>query len=193
MASFSSPFLALPHPKTTPILDIRGRPVNIDIYDPGQWRKHQWGVYSPEVVARVRDSAPTPGQGERDVAHMQQLFEDNLRRAERMQWALSAPLPPLQVDIATFGGDCESTPGHAVMLDEAAGGQLVFRTGQLPVRGKAGIYRADLAELMFEPGDGLVTRTSQTARRPPGWPPAAKASTCCRPGAVSSCASRTGA
>ena len=169
MASFSSPFLALPHPKTKPIIDTQGRPVAIDIYDPAQWRDHHWGVYAPEVIERVRGSAPTPEEGARAVAQMHSVFEANLRRAERMQWALSAPYPPMPVDIATFGGDCEVTAGHAVMLDEADGGRLVFKPGQAATaRGKlAGEHsRRDFESLMYEPGDGLVTRSSQTARRP---------------------------
>ena len=163
MTTFSTPFQALPHPKTAPILDTRARPVAIDIYDPEVWRAHQWGVYSPETIARVHGTGATAAEGERAVAELQALFRANLQRAARLQWALSEPLPPMQVDISTFGGDCEPTPSHAVMLDD---GQLVFRPGQLARMGKAA--RRDLEALMMEPGDGLVTRSSQTARRPPG-------------------------
>ena len=172
MTTFATPFQALPHPKTTPILDTHGRPVHIDIYDPAQWRAHQWGVYSPDVEARVRDAGGDAQAGERAVAQMHEVFEANLGRAARLQWALSEPLPPrLDVRIAAFGGDCEPTPGHAIMLDEADGGRLVFRPGQAAtVRGKqAGGYSRDQFDsLMTEPGDGLVPRSSQTARRPPG-------------------------
>jgi pimeloyl-ACP methyl ester carboxylesterase len=172
MSTFATPFQALPHPKTTPILDTQGRPVAIDIYDPAQWRKHHWGVYSPDVEARVRDSGGDGAAGERAVAQMHAVFESNLRRAARLQWALSEPLPPhLDVRISAFGGDCEPTPGHAVMLDEADGGRLVFRPAQAAtVRGKlaGGYTRNQFDSLMTEPGDGLVPRSSQTARRPPG-------------------------
>src|SRR4249919_153942 len=169
MSTFATPYQALPHPLTSPILDTQGKPVAINIYDPAQWRQRHWGVYSPEVVARVRDSAATPEQGEHDVAHMWKEFDEYLVRAERLQWSLSAPLPPLQVDIAAFGGDCKITPGHAVLLDDGNGGRLVFRPGQVGPRGKAGKgTRREFDGLMLEPGDGLVTRSSQTARRPPG-------------------------
>jgi pimeloyl-ACP methyl ester carboxylesterase len=168
MSTFATAFQALPHPKTTPILDTQGQPVAINIYDPAQWRTRQWGVYAPEAEARVRASASTPEQGQLEVARMQQVFDDNLVRAERMQWALSAPLPPLQVDISTFGGDCEFTPSHAILLDDADGSRLAFRSGQLPGRIFDVKARRDFLAQMFEPGDGLVTRSSQTARRPPG-------------------------
>jgi len=168
MSTFSTAFQALPHPRTTPILDTQGKPVAINIYDPAQWRRRHWGVYAPEAEARVRGSASTAEEGQREVARMQQVFDDNLVRAERMQLALSAPLPPLQVDISTFGGDCEFTPSHAILLDEADGGRLAFRAGQLPARSFSATARRDFLAQMFEPGDGLVTRSSQTARRPPG-------------------------
>jgi pimeloyl-ACP methyl ester carboxylesterase len=170
MATFATPFQALPHPLVKPILDPRGRPVDLDIYDEKVWREHRWGVYSPEVAGRVRASAASTAEGDRALAELQAVFARNLRRAERLQWALSAPLPPMYLDVALFGGDCEMTPGHAILLDEAQGSRLVFRPGQVDNRliGEPKIKRTglDYQHLMFEPGDGLVTRASQVARHP---------------------------
>ncbi len=169
MATFSTPYQALPHPLTQPIMDTAGKPVAVNIYDPVQWRQRKWGVYAPEVSERMRGAAATPAAGEQAVAQLQANFEAQLRRAERMQRALTAPLPPLKVQISSFGGDCEMTPGRAVLLDEAEGGRLLFRPGQVPGKGANGRSgRRGFERLMLEPGDGLVTRTSQTARRPPG-------------------------
>lgn len=193
MATFATPYQALPHPLVKPILDTRGRPVAMDIYDPAVWRRERWGVYAPEVVARVRESLPTPAAGERAVADLHGIFERNLRRAERMQWALTAPMPATGVEIAVFGGDCEPTPGHAVLLRNDQDTRLVFRSSQVHaewtaphgVLPKAGNTRAtagrsearkrerapvalDYSRLMSEPGDGLITRSSQVATRPPG-------------------------
>jgi pimeloyl-ACP methyl ester carboxylesterase len=167
MSTFATPFQALPHPKTTPILDTHGQPVKIDIYDPQVWRAHQWGVYAPEVIDRVRATGATPEVGERLVARMHKVFDDNLVRAARLQWALSEPLPPLpDVRIAAFGGDCEPTPGHAIMLED---GRLLFRPSKAAkLDGEDGFAKSGYEALMIEPGDGLVTRSSQTARRPPG-------------------------
>jgi pimeloyl-ACP methyl ester carboxylesterase len=169
MATFSTAFQALPHPLTTPILDTQGKVLPIDLYDPAQWRQRRWGVYSREVEARVAASMGTPEAGQRAVADLHARFERNLARAARMQAALSAPLPPLAgVDISTFGGDCEVTVGHAVLVPDANGGRLVFRASQVPGGKRAG--GIDFERLMFEPGDGLITRSSQTARRPAGVP-----------------------
>jgi pimeloyl-ACP methyl ester carboxylesterase len=165
MATFATPFQALPHPRTFPILDPQGAVVPIDIYDAAQWRQRHWGVYAPEVIERVRASAAGAEAGERAVAELHATFERNLARGKRMQLALSAPFPAEGVQLVTFGGDCEVTPGHGVLLPDANGGRVVFRPGQVPSRARG---RVDYEKLMLEPGDGLVTRSSQTARRPLG-------------------------
>jgi pimeloyl-ACP methyl ester carboxylesterase len=171
MATFATPFQALPHRLAQTVLDPLGQVVDLDLFDPALWRDRKWSVYSPEVMARVRDSMATPAVGERALADLQAKFVQHLHRAERLQWALTATLPARNIDIAVFGGDCEPTLGHAVLQSDAAGSRLVFRPGQVvgPERfdpqGRK-IPKPDYETLMFEPGDGLVTRTSQTGRLP---------------------------
>ena len=175
MATFNTPFQALPHPLVKAILDPSGKPVDLDIYDPAVWRDRQWSVFSPEVMGRVRASMATPAEGDHAVGELQQRFVQNLHRAERLQRALTSPFPGPNVELAVFGGDCEPTPANAVLLKDAEGERLVFRAGQVDPRKGAGPRRKggpDYEHLMFEPGDGLVTRTSQVARLPPGVDPA---------------------
>jgi pimeloyl-ACP methyl ester carboxylesterase len=175
MATFNSPFQALPHPLVKSILDPSGHPLDIDIYDPATWRDRRWSVFSPEVMARVRASMATPAEGEKALGELQQRFARNLHRAERLQRALTAPFPGPNVELALFGGDCEPTPAKAVLIKDAEGEHLVFRAAQVDPRKGAGPRRKggpDYEHLMFEPGDGLVPRTSQVARPPPGVDPA---------------------
>ncbi|MEO6104096.1 MAG: hypothetical protein ABIP44_10715, partial [Pseudoxanthomonas sp.] len=178
MATFATPYQALPHPLTKPVLDTRGAPVAINIYDPAVWQREGWGVYSPEVMARVRDAMSDPASGERALASLHASFDAKLRRAERWQWALTAPLPPNNIEIAAFGGDCEATPGHAVMIEGSQGqSRLVFRANQVTSGHENANYgrgikaTIDYARLLSEPGDGLVTRSSQMAKRPLDVPP----------------------
>ena len=173
MATFATPFQTLPHPLVKPILDTRGQPVALDLYDQRTWRDRHWSVFSPEVIDRVRASMASPAAGDQAVGELQTTFVHNLQRAERLQWALSAPVPAGNVEVAVFGGDCEATPGHAVLLDDAHGPRLVFRPGQVdpPQIGKPRKRRRDgpdYSRLMFEPGDGMVTRSSQLPRLPTG-------------------------
>ncbi len=169
MVTFSTPFQALPHPLVKSVLDTHGKPLDLDIYDLSVWRERQWGVFSPEVTARVRASMATATQGQLALADVQQTFARNLERGRRMQWALSAPVPPTKVNVSVFGGDCEPTPAHAVQIDEANGTRLVFRPAQvdgkpLPGQPRVKDKGVDYEKLMFEPGDGVIPRASQVGR-----------------------------
>lgn len=171
MATFVTPYQALPHPLEHPILDTRGEPVHVDIYDPQVWRDRQWGVYAPDVMDRVLDSMDTPEGGHQALKDLHAQFEHNLERARRWQWALSAPVPENHVEVAVFGGDCATTPGHAVEVTEAGGTRLAFKPGQVdpslvPAQPGTRRVKADFERLMFEPGDGLITRRSQVGKLP---------------------------
>ena len=179
MVTFVTPFEALPHPLVQSILDPAGKPVDLDIYDDRVWRDRHWGVFAPDVMARVRASMATPSEGDKALADLQATFTRNLHRAERYQWALTAPLPPTRVETAVFGGDCEPTPGRAILIEDEQGSRLAFRPGQVaPTRvhhmampmhrgdDDKPMHRSDYERLMYEPGDGLVTRASQLAREP---------------------------
>lgn len=171
MVTFSTPFQALPHPLVRPVLDTKGQPVELDIYDAEVWKRNRWGVFSPEVMERVSGSMPTPEAGAQALSTLQETFAANLRRGAQMHWALSAPPPPTTVEVAVFGGDCEPTPNRGVQLLEGEGSRLVFRPGQVdpkPLPGAPNPPRSsvDFERLMYAPGDGLVTRSSQVGRPP---------------------------
>jgi pimeloyl-ACP methyl ester carboxylesterase len=168
LATFATPFEALPHPLVNSIIDPSGKAVDLDIYDPAIWRGNHWSVFSPEVEARVRASAKTPAEGAQAVAELQATFVRNLERARRFQWSLTSPFHDEDVDIAVFGGDCQLTEGHAVLEQTAAGPALAFHAGD--VRNK--VPGVNYGKLMLEPGDGLVTRASEVARESddPGLP-----------------------
>ena len=168
LATFATPFEALPHPLVNAVLDPLGKAVDIDIYDPETWRRNRWGVFSPEVEARVRAPAKRPEDGERAVTDLQATFVRNLERARRFQWSLTSPFQNEDVSIAVFGGDCSLTEGHAVLEDTATGPKLAFRPGDVQKK----VPGMDYESLMLEPGDSLVTRSSEVARESadPGKP-----------------------
>jgi pimeloyl-ACP methyl ester carboxylesterase len=173
MVTFATPFQALPHPLVKSVLDTLGNPLDLNIYDPAVWREKKWSVYSPEVMARVRDSMSTPAEGQKALTQLQAIFVRNLHRAERLQWALVAPLPKGRIEVANFGGDCEPTPGRAVLIEDEGGQRLVFRPGQVhgPLQPGERAEKADklkFERLMLEPGDGLITRESEVGHLPAG-------------------------
>ncbi len=160
LATFATPFEALPHPDAQVVVSLEGKPIAFDFYDPETWRSRRWSVFSPEVSARVVASAPDAVQGEAQLAALQAQFVHHLLRAKRFQLALSAPVRANGVEVAAFGGDCSMTPARAVLDHDKDGERLVIRPGDV----KSRVPGVDYERLLLQPGDGLVTRDSQLGR-----------------------------
>jgi pimeloyl-ACP methyl ester carboxylesterase len=171
LATFATPFQALPPAEVQAIVDPHGQPVALDLYDPETWRRRQWSVYSPEVIQRVRDSASEPGEADHAVRGLQATFERHLVRAGRFQRALAVPFSDPAVEVALFGGDCTLTLARAVFVREPGGDRLAFAPREVLPPGSdlelTDATRKRLDRLLFEPGDGLVTRASQVGRDRP--------------------------
>ena len=171
LATFATPFQALPHPEAQVVVDIAGEPVTLDLYDPETWRSRHWSVYSPEVIERVREAAGEPGLAERAVGDLQATFARHLVRAGRFQRALAVPFADSSVEVALFGGDCTLTLARAVLVREPGGDRLAFSPREVLPPGSNLVLtdgkRKQLDRLLFEPGDGLVTRASQVGRDRP--------------------------
>ena len=57
LVTFATPFETLPHPDAKVIYGPDGQLVDLNIYSVDTWRRHRWGVFSPEVEARVLAAA----------------------------------------------------------------------------------------------------------------------------------------
>lgn len=160
LATFATPFFALPAPDSDAVVDAAGQPVTVDLFDPALWRAQQWSVFAPEVVARVTASAASAEDGQHRVRELQAMFERHLRRAGRLQSALALHVPAGGSELAVFGGDCTDTPARAVLETDGDKLRLVFAAGDLRQR----VPDIDYKRLFIAPGDGLVTRQSQLGR-----------------------------
>ena len=166
LASFSTVFETLPHPRIQVVYDHNGQVLPLDLYDPLIWRDNRWSVFSPEVEARVREAWGEGEDGRLALATLQSNFTSNLRRARRFTEALSQPFNHRGLRMAAFGGDCEATPAGAVLETVGDHAVLAFEPGEVRQRSPEVDYDA----LMMAPGDGLVTRESQDAS-PQGFVP----------------------
>jgi pimeloyl-ACP methyl ester carboxylesterase len=179
LATFATPFQALPHPESQMVVDKSGQPVALDVYDPESWRKRNWSVYSPEVTQRVREAAGDPAMADRAVRELQATFERHLVRAGRFQRALAVPFADPSVEVALFGGDCTLTLARAILVREPTGERMAFAPRDVLPPGSDLVLtdgaRKNFDRLLFEPGDGLVTRASQVGRDRPLAPRAAGA------------------
>jgi pimeloyl-ACP methyl ester carboxylesterase len=153
VATMPGLFQFFPHPAVDWLANVNGQPLKLDLFDVGTWRRFAWSIFDPRVQRRIaRESGVWP---EQDV--FERWFEKRLERGRRFVWSLMVPADNLEYqESLNAGGDCLPTPRRLVL--ETFGGESLarLRPEQIvhPVPG------VDYEMLMYEPGDGSVTRSS---------------------------------
>lgn len=161
LATMPSVFQLFPHPINDWLIDLKGEPLDRDLFDVGIWKRFEWSVFGAEARARLMRRDPDPAQAATYVDALQRLFEANLERARRFVWALSVrPEHDHAVRIVAFGGDCSLTPAR-LLVEDVAGESMVRLYPDDIAHPLPGI---DYERLMLEPGDNQVTKPSLLAR-----------------------------
>jgi len=159
----------LPHGAQARFLDENLRPFKLDLYDPEVWRRYKWSAvndpsfreaYSRGVV-RGQESPTKTGT----LAELDAYFEAVLARARRFHEALDAPQPTADaapVKLFAFGGDCEETLAAVVVIRDEKANRWVTLTRAKSLKTPDGrkLTRDEVVRVMYEPGDGRVTRSS---------------------------------
>ncbi len=146
VGTMPSVYQLLPRTRHKPLIDNAGRAVE-DIFDPGLWRHHQWGLADPDQAPVLQMLLPHVSDPEERrqiaLAHLTRC----LHRANQFTAALDRPArPPNSLRLFLVAGDSVDT-ARTVRID-ADGRLIVVQTG---------------------PGDGTVLRTSALMdERPPG-------------------------
>ena len=167
LATMPSVYELLPHPVTNWIVDIKGRPLERDLFFVGTWIAYQWSVFDPVVEKRVKARFPSAAEGQQYVSLLHDYFAKRIERARRFVWSLTynaAQNAPVR--LVVFGGDCTLTPARVVVereLGSAPDGHAVVRL--LPNAIQTPEPGVDYSRLMLEPGDGEVTKPSLLARQ----------------------------
>ena len=160
LATMPSVYQLFPHPINSWLLRADGHALDRDLFDVDIWRRFEWSVFDPQVIARLREAAPDAASAAKDLELRQRYFEKRLERARRFVWSLTVPLPKTPVNLVVFGGDCTLTPAR--LLVEEIDGDSVVRLYPEDVKHK--LPGVDYSRLMLEPGDGAVTKPSLLAR-----------------------------
>ena len=150
----------LPHPLNDWLITNEGKTLKRDLYDINIWRRFEWGIFDPKVIARIKKHSATEQAGEERFMLLQAYFEKYLERARRFVWSLTIPVPDIEYSIIAFGGNCKPTPAR--LLVEEVNGESKIRLWPHQVKNK--IDGLDYKRLMLEPGDGRVTKPSLLAR-----------------------------
>ncbi len=130
-----SVYQLLPPAGTRPLVDASGRVLDDDVQDPATWQRYGWGPFADR---------------DRPAYAEQSFVRAALERARAFHAALARPaVSPCPTAVYLVGGDCLLTPARAV-VDDASESR--------PPRIEARTRREQ--DLLFESGDGRVTRAS---------------------------------
>ncbi|MGQ0429355.1 MAG: esterase/lipase family protein [Gammaproteobacteria bacterium] len=158
VATMPGLFQFFPHPLVTWITTVAGRPLSRDVFEVDIWRRFEWSIFDPRVQRRM---AQEPGVWP-EPAVFSRWFEKRLERARRFAWSLMVPTDGVVlIEPLMFGGDCIPTPRHLV-VEEVDGESVTRLTPEQILRPAPGV---DYERLMYEPGDGSVTKSSLLGRQ----------------------------
>ncbi len=158
VATMPSTFQLFPHPLVDWVVNLRGKPLDFDVFDVGFWRRYEWSIFDHRIQRRM--------DRHRDVWPAQDVFErwfaKRLERGRRFVWSLMVPSGDLPlVKPLLLGSGCVPTPRRLVF--ESIAGESVARLRPEQILSPA--PGVDYESLMFAPGDGSVTLDSLLARR----------------------------
>ena len=157
VATMPSTFQLFPHPLADWLVNIQGKRLGFDLFDVEFWRRYNWSIFDHRIQRRM--------DRQRGLWPLQEIFErwfqKRLERGRRFVWSLMAPAGDVPlIKPLLLGSDCIPTPRRLVF--ENVGGESIARLRPeqilMPMPG------VDYETLMFEAGDGSVTRSSLLSR-----------------------------
>jgi hypothetical protein len=153
IAHMPSIYQLLPPAGAGALLDARGEPLASDLHDVATWQHLGWGPFNPLPGRRRGDPvAPDPERGAHGA-----FLAAALARARAFHCALArTPETPCPTRVVLLGGDCLPTLARAVV------------PGPRGASPRFSPESPSEADLMFEAGDGRVTRASALASHLPG-------------------------
>jgi hypothetical protein len=142
----------LPPAGTRPLVDPRGRLMDLDLHEPATWERFGWGPFSPAT-----DDSLAPERA---------FLVAALDRARAFHAALARQAStPCPVPVHALGGDCLLTLARAIAGEGPPGSPPRFEA-RTPLE----------QDLLYVPGDGRVPRASVLAAHLPGAESAASGS-----------------
>jgi pimeloyl-ACP methyl ester carboxylesterase len=160
LATMPSLFQLFPHPLNNWIITTKGQALDRDLFDVEIWRRFQWSIFDPEVRKRIQSDFTNPQAADAYLELLENYFEKNLERARRFVWSLTVSLPANHPRLTVFGGACHLTSAR-ILVEDVAGESLIRMK---PAEIKIPVKGVDYDSLLFEPGDGSVTKASLLGR-----------------------------
>ena len=160
MITMPSIYQMLPHNLTNWIVDLKGNKVPIDIFDYKTWQQYKWAIFDPLVREDIINNSDNSETAHEKIKTLELFFAKNLIRGKQFLLALSENLENYSHEFIMMGGDCEKTPARLVV--EYYDDKYLIRT--MPSQVLQKYEGINYEQLMLEPGDGHVTKSSLLAR-----------------------------
>lgn len=176
--SIPSLYQLLPTRSAATFLDENLKPMQVDLYNPANWRKYNWGAISePKFLGKLKDAETIPGikrlnwkpkniddkiLAETTFAQAQQFLTAALRRAQSFQRALGVSIKSSPIDIFAYGSECAPTLNAVVLVRDQKENVWKTITKAEKIRTLSGreISKEEVSKAIFADGDGSVTRKS---------------------------------
>lgn len=173
--AFTSPaiFQLLPHQVSAKFYDENLKPLEIDIYNPENWKKYGWSAISrPDLIGRSNMPISTSknavvSSSQTSVGNtVEAYFAAVLDRTRRFHESLDADISvPSSIAMFTFGSDCDSTLSGAIIRQDRKSNKwtTTFSTRGYTTSGGRKISENEVRAALYAPGDSRVTRSSLLA------------------------------
>jgi pimeloyl-ACP methyl ester carboxylesterase len=152
IARMPSVYQIIPPRGAPALLDAAGKEIEADLHDIATWERFGWGPFGSTSIRRLSGL-----EDNRDKVPYDEFLAAVLIRARDFHRTLAAvPGTPCPVRVTTIGGDCMPTLARCIVSE---------KKGTFPRFEPLNRHEADV---MFEAGDGRVTRASVLGSHLPG-------------------------
>ncbi len=149
-----------PHYDLPWLLNLRGDVIAHDVFAVDTWRELEWSVFDPLISSRIVAVNGGGEIGRRYLDVLRRFFARTLDEGRAFMAALAQPAPDNDVTPFVFGADCSPTLARLVV--EPDDDRIVARATPQDIASP--LRDIDYGELMFDPGDLIVTRDSLLGR-----------------------------
>jgi len=150
----------MPHPALPWLVDSRGEVIVADVFDIETWRDFGWSIFEPRVRQRTIARKGGGRAGRRHLAILEAYLARHLARARNFHLLMAQAGDARDLLPFVFGGDCDVTVSRLV-VETVRGRMIAHERPDSLLKPLPGV---DYHDLVYDPGDGVVTRASLLGR-----------------------------
>ena len=153
----------MPHPALPWLVGSHGEVIAADVFDIATWQEFGWSIFDPRVRERTIARKGGGSAGRRYLGLLEAYLARHLARGRHFHLLMGRAGDARDVLPFVFGGDCELTVARLV-AERVRGRWIAHERPDTLRKPLSGI---DYQDLIYAPGDGVVTRSSLLGRATP--------------------------